>query len=134
MKNFRETPNKSNQLNPKKRKLESSSFYQEKNETNNENEFYYIYESKKKQLCSNFKISELSLKTNEIQNENEPFLKPINKHIRLFDMCLSFISLNLEAVDSLVGFPSQVNYLIITNMNENKSRIKYKKLDWRAII
>jgi hypothetical protein len=120
MKNFKETQNKSNQLNPKKRKLESSSFYQEKNETNSENEFYYIYESKRKQLCSNFKISELTLNTNEIQNENEPFLKPINKHIRLFDMCLSFISLNLEAVDSLVGFPSQVNYLIITNMNENK--------------
>ena len=114
MKNFRETSsNKPPQLNPKKRKFEYSSFYLENNESNTENEFYYIYESKKKQLCSSLKIYKSNLNSDECRNDTEYYLKPINKSFKLFDLCLSFISMNLENVDSLAGFPSQVNALLV---------------------
>jgi hypothetical protein len=113
--NFRETSSlNSRQINPKKRKLESSSFYKannETNESNTENEFYYIYESKKKQLCTNLKIyKSIILSTEETQGDIEYALKPIGKSVKLFDMCLRFISLNLEAVDTFIGIPSQVTF------------------------
>ena len=116
--NFRENSSlNSRQINPKKRKLEPSSFYKannETNESNTENEFYYIYESKKKQLCTNLKIyKSIILSTEETQGDIEYALKPIGKSVKLFDMCLRFISLNLEAVDSFIGIPSQVTFLSI---------------------
>ncbi|CAF0709790.1 unnamed protein product [Brachionus calyciflorus] len=97
------------QNNHKKRKYENL-----KDESTEDN-LYYIYESKRRNLTANFnfKINENSVNdTNENDSINFA-LKPENgKKINLFQMCLHFVAKNLEMVDSLVGFPSIVGELL----------------------
>lgn len=100
----------SNPIN-KKRKLDS--IHQKSNhETIDQNEenFYYIYESKKRNLTSNLRIKPTKFQAESKEDETLSFsLKPCSsERIRLFDMCLNFIALHLNLVDSLVGFPSIV--------------------------
>ena len=102
----------------KKRKYEHVHNPQDDNESNNEfkNNLFYVYDAKKKRLCSNFNIPKQILKIKQDVDSNDLVdyvLKPVdNKNIKLFDMCLRFIAENIENVDSLVGFPSQIGELL----------------------
>jgi hypothetical protein len=100
----------------KKRKYEQIQNPQEDNESNEfKNNLFYVYDVKKKKLCSNLNISKQvpKFKQDVDLNNLDYVLKPIgNKNIRLFDMCLRFIANNIENVDSLIGFPSQIGELL----------------------
>ena len=106
--------NFNSQNNTKKRKLDSlkSSIYPSKKATSNEaenDEFYYIYDSRRKHLCSNFKKESMFILEKNDLIQSGHALKPIpGKKIRLFEMCLRFVAKNLESVESFQGFPSQV--------------------------
>ena len=132
------------QHNAKKRKLDTfqpsnypNKTYKTKDEAENE-EFYYIYEAKKKNLSTNYRIDRPISRENT--SEANYALKPIlaeNAHtnIRLFDMCLRFIATNLESVDSLIRFPSQVNQnkKCLSKVHVNFREGYYKTANLRSI-
>ncbi len=76
-------------------------------------EIYYIHENKRIHFDSINKLTnECRNNVTETQNESG-VLKPSSKNnFKLFDMCLTFIATNLEHVDSLIGFPSQIGLLL----------------------
>jgi hypothetical protein len=72
------------------------------------NDLYFVYESKRRVLWSNFKFTEkkevdLNIDSTRI-NKNE--LKS------LFNICLTFIAKNIEFVEDFIDFPSQFGQLI----------------------
>jgi hypothetical protein len=102
----------------KKRKYEQIHNLDGDNESNEfKNNLFYVYDAKKKRLCSNFIIPNHTAKQDDVVDLNLKdktyVLKPIDKkNIKLFDMCLRFIADNIENVDSLIGFPSQIGELL----------------------
>ena len=75
--------------------------------------FYYIHENKRMIHFDSIKLTN-ECRNNGTETLNESgLLKPSNNNnFKLFDMCLTFIATNLEHVDSLIGFPSQIGLLL----------------------
>ena len=134
----------------KKRKLESDVFnsksyrssFHESQELRESTEMglFYVYDIKKRNLTSRFNTGNASqyvMKLRTIHPDTEYSLKPINNKIKLFDMCLRFVALNLELVDSLVGFPSLIGETLynecvkcnkFNGKNEAQKSIEYNLL------
>jgi hypothetical protein len=96
-------------------------------------EIYYIHENKRIHFDSIKLTNECRNNGTETLNESG-LLKPSNNNnFKLFDMCLTFIATNLEHVDSLIGFPSQIGLLLfkecvkISKFNSPSCLIKFAR-------
>jgi hypothetical protein len=84
--------------------------YSDLNDDLADNQVFYVYEKKRCVLWSN---------TKQKQFENHQKESPIRlirsnstNVIKLFDLCMHFIALNVENVDSFVGFSEDIGHLI----------------------
>jgi hypothetical protein len=88
------------------------------NHETNEDAFFYVYEAKKRNLKSNLKIdsnARLIMKGIRIDDDPKSYcLRPVYNRINLFDMCLRFVALNFDLVDSLIGFPSLIGEMLFS--------------------
>lgn len=84
-------------------------------DTEDSDDVYYIHEFKRAHL-----VTSKATKTQQIPIGNEQqiaVLKPTPK-FKLFDMCLRFIATNLENVETLVEFPSQIGVLLFNECQQ----------------
>jgi hypothetical protein len=112
----------------KKRKLYHDSYNSKKSYSNSTKSFidneidsmnqnlYYIYDAKQKNLVSNFKtsrnVNSFVMKPLADGDSTTFALRPVDGKINLFAMCLRFTAENLHMVDSLDGFPSLVGEIL----------------------
>ena len=73
------------------------------------NDLYFVYESKRRLLWSNFKLNE-TMEEDDLKKDARK--TTANELKSLFNICLTFIAKNVEFVEDFIGFPSQIGHLI----------------------
>lgn len=77
-----------------------------------ESDLFYVYDANKRALFTSFnnKMSATMKKSDSACIEQA--LRPIGNKINLFEMCLRYVAINIDLVDSLIGFPSLMGKIL----------------------